>query len=486
MCGPPDGTRSRALHPIQMVPPGEKVHRHACRCLSEPDHGSLVRTTEAFPLVGAGRRMRHARRGRRAAVMRLHWPSPPWPCRPAPSRRDATPTHDGLPNTWERSRSLTSPSAPTRTATASRTARRPRPRRADQPAGVPDRDEPASADTRRRRDPDWREDPDHDGLDNEYEYLAGTNPRKKDTDGDGISDGREDPDKDGLTNSLRADARRRIPKVADTDGDGYRDGTELRAGTNPKDAAEPPERRHRRDPGGVARPCAGAPGLSRSSRPTTSGTRGSTTATSASNSATMIIDDRPRAAACTWTSGRTPATASRINVVGNTTPAVKVTFDYDDESDHVLYPIPASPKVEGGSDRHILMVDKDLCRLYELFDAAQGQRRLARGQRRDVGPALERAPPRGLDQRRRGRPADPARPRPLRRGRPPAPSPTPCGSRRTAPGPRTSTRRATRPANRRPSSLPPMGLRVRLKAPTTRPASRRRPGSSRSRSSATG
>jgi hypothetical protein len=46
-----------------------------------------------------------------------------------------------------------------------------------------------------------------------------------------------------------------------------------------------------------------------------------------------------------------------------------VVFDYDDESDHVGYPIPASPKIEGGSDRHILMVDKDACRLYELFAA---------------------------------------------------------------------------------------------------------------------
>ena len=33
------------------------------------------------------------------------------------------------------------------------------------------------------------------------------------------------------------------------------------------------------------------------------------------------------------------------------------------------YPIPATPLIEGGSDRHILMVDKDACRLYELFAA---------------------------------------------------------------------------------------------------------------------
>jgi hypothetical protein len=52
-------------------------------------------------------------------------------------------------------------------------------------------------------------------------------------------------------------------------------------------------------------------------------------------------------------------------------PRSTVTFDYDDESDHVGYPIPANPKIEGGSDGHILMVDKDACRLYELFDARQ-------------------------------------------------------------------------------------------------------------------
>ena len=60
-------------------------------------------------------------------------------------------------------------------------------------------------------------------------------------------------------------------------------------------------------------------------------------------------------------------------VVTSTTPRSTVTFDYDDESDHVGYPIPASPLIEGGpgatGDRHILMVDRDECRLYELFAA---------------------------------------------------------------------------------------------------------------------
>jgi hypothetical protein len=57
------------------------------------------------------------------------------------------------------------------------------------------------------------------------------------------------------------------------------------------------------------------------------------------------------------------------NVVGSSTDKVPVRFDYADESDAGPYSIPASPKIEGGSDRHLLMVDRDACRLYELFAA---------------------------------------------------------------------------------------------------------------------
>lgn len=57
------------------------------------------------------------------------------------------------------------------------------------------------------------------------------------------------------------------------------------------------------------------------------------------------------------------------NVVGNATPRRTVTFDYDDESDHVPYPIPGQPLIEAGSDRHLLMWDTAGCRLYELFNA---------------------------------------------------------------------------------------------------------------------
>ena len=57
------------------------------------------------------------------------------------------------------------------------------------------------------------------------------------------------------------------------------------------------------------------------------------------------------------------------NVVTTRTKRVRVRFDYASESDRVGYPIPARPRIERGSDRHILMVDRDRCRLYELFDA---------------------------------------------------------------------------------------------------------------------
>jgi hypothetical protein len=47
----------------------------------------------------------------------------------------------------------------------------------------------------------------------------------------------------------------------------------------------------------------------------------------------------------------------------------RVRFEYADESDKGPYPIPAHPKIEGGSDHHILIVDRDACRLYELGGA---------------------------------------------------------------------------------------------------------------------
>ena len=54
-------------------------------------------------------------------------------------------------------------------------------------------------------------------------------------------------------------------------------------------------------------------------------------------------------------------------------PRVPVSFDYAGESDRGRYPIPRRAPVEGGrgsdGDRHVIVVDRSRCRLYELFDA---------------------------------------------------------------------------------------------------------------------
>ena len=54
------------------------------------------------------------------------------------------------------------------------------------------------------------------------------------------------------------------------------------------------------------------------------------------------------------------------DVVTRSTPRSRVSFEYGDESDHVGYPIPRRVHVEGGSDRHALLLDRGACRLYEL------------------------------------------------------------------------------------------------------------------------
>jgi hypothetical protein len=56
-----------------------------------------------------------------------------------------------------------------------------------------------------------------------------------------------------------------------------------------------------------------------------------------------------------------------ITVVKAGIPKVRPSFDYADESDKGPYPIPAGVKIEGGGDRHALIVDSSTCRLYELY-----------------------------------------------------------------------------------------------------------------------
>ena len=55
------------------------------------------------------------------------------------------------------------------------------------------------------------------------------------------------------------------------------------------------------------------------------------------------------------------------NVVGGGRRKVRVRFLYASESDRSAYPIPRRPKMESGSDRHMLIVDRDNCVLYELY-----------------------------------------------------------------------------------------------------------------------
>jgi hypothetical protein len=60
-------------------------------------------------------------------------------------------------------------------------------------------------------------------------------------------------------------------------------------------------------------------------------------------------------------------------VVPGNQPRVAVAFQYADESDPGPYPIPPNPPIEGGpnstGDRHILMLGLDRCELHELFYA---------------------------------------------------------------------------------------------------------------------
>jgi Bacterial TSP3 repeat len=309
--------------------------------------------------------------------------------------------HDGLPNGFERTKSHTNP---------------------------------YRKDTDRDGIRDGSEDPDHDGLTNRYEYLAHTNPRRKDTDGDGIRDGLEDPDHDGLTNRTEQAAHTR-PRNADTDGDGIRDGledpdhdgltnlVEQHVGTNPRkadtDGDGTPDAQEDPDHDGLTtlqelvggtdpmNPDSDGDGIldgdeaaAGGSGPTLAGAPGCTVFPAdnvwnervdalpvASNSATLIASIG---------TGRTfhmdfgsySGYGIPYQVVDAATPRRAVTFDYADESDAGPYPIPATPLIEGGSDRHLLAVDRDSCRLYELFDVRQttgGAWRAGSGAQWDLG-----------------------------------------------------------------------------------------------------
>jgi hypothetical protein len=60
-------------------------------------------------------------------------------------------------------------------------------------------------------------------------------------------------------------------------------------------------------------------------------------------------------------------------VVGGNQKKVRVSFDYADESDRARYPVPKKAPIEGGKnadgDRHVIVIDKSKCKLYELYAA---------------------------------------------------------------------------------------------------------------------
>ncbi len=60
-----------------------------------------------------------------------------------------------------------------------------------------------------------------------------------------------------------------------------------------------------------------------------------------------------------------------FDIVSKSTPRSRVAFGYADESDKGPYPIPKTVHIEGGNassgDRHALLIDKDACKLYELY-----------------------------------------------------------------------------------------------------------------------
>ncbi len=156
-----------------------------------------------------------------------------------------------------------------------------------------------------------------------------------------------------------------------------------------------------------------------------------------------------------------------FDVVSKQTPRSRVSFQYADESNRVAYPIPSNVHIEGGphasGDRHAILVDKSTCRLYELYDLRHTSRGWTAGSGATWNLRSNHLRPAGWTSAdAAGLPIFPglARWDEVARGR------IDHALRFTAP----ETRRAyVYPARHYASSssdpsLPPMGLRVRLKA----------------------
>lgn len=319
----------------------------------------------------------HQHRRRRAWVTAIAVLLAPILLAPAAAAAATDSDHDGLPNTWERTASLTNPYRADTNRNGIADGREDPDR-----DGLTNRQEylvgtnPRRADTNRNGIRDGREDPDRDGLRTAFEFLAGTNPRRADTNGNGIADGREDADRDGLSNALEQRFGTN-PRLADTDRDGWSDIAEVRAGTDPRKASSHPA------PVNPTPPPTSPPGGGAGGTPTLPGAPGCPVFP-ATNVWNTPVDTRAIAAdSATMIStigltrglhmdfGSYAGYGIPYQVVTSGTPRSAVAFDYADESDQVVYPIPAAPLIEGGSDHHVLLVDKDACQLFELFDARQ-------------------------------------------------------------------------------------------------------------------
>jgi hypothetical protein len=72
-----------------------------------------------------------------------------------------------------------------------------------------------------------------------------------------------------------------------------------------------------------------------------------------------------------------------FDVVSRRTKRSRVRFEYAGESDRRRYPIPGGVHIEGGAgadgDRHALLVDRDACRLYELYALERSRGRWTAG-----------------------------------------------------------------------------------------------------------
>jgi len=325
---------------------------------------------------------------------------------------------DGLPNAWEREKSHTNPH-----------------RKDTDHDGVrdtyedPDHDglwnryeylagtNPLRKDTDGDGIKDGAENPDGDGLSNIREQIARTYPRKADSDGDGIRDEKEDPDRDGLWNITEFRAGT-APRDADSDNDGLRDGledpdedglpnlVEQRIGTNPgvRDTDHDGKSDGREDPdadglasfqelvrdtdpldpdsddngtldGAEPVPSASAPGLAGAPDctvfPADNVWNERVDGLDVASNSSTLINSIGASRTFHMDFGSYVGYGIPYQLVDGTTTLRTIAFDYADESDAGPYPMPAAPLVEWGSDHHLLTVDRDGCKLYELFDVRQ-------------------------------------------------------------------------------------------------------------------